>query len=189
MFLGQLKYEHRNVREASPWLIAPQFVLLFAIMIVSTFPKLLLEPLGAILPRSIPGVVAWQEGTMLSSLGYWNGMLVMYVTMGVFALVLLWLILWLRQVKKVGQFNIVYAAERPMLPETTHYAYDFFPYYRKALGGLVKSRATSFWNGVAEWTSSTAGVIRQIYTGNAQTYAMQIFLYIIVLYLAFGVNL
>ncbi len=189
MFLGQLKYEHRNVREASPWLIAPQFVLLFAIMAVSTFPAALLKPLSAILPDSIPGAVACQDGTMLSSLGYWNGTLVMYVTMGVFALVLLWLILWLRQVKKVGQFNIVYAAERPMLPETTHYAYDFFPYYRKALGGLVKSRATTFWNGVAEWTSSTAGVIRQIYTGNAQTYAMQIFLYIIVLYLAFGVNL
>ncbi len=189
MFLGQLKYENREVKEASPWLIAPQFVLLMAIMAVSTFPSLLLKPLSAMLPESIPGTIVWQGGTMLSSLGYWNGTLVMWVTMGVFGLVLLWLILWLRNVKKVGQFNIVYSAEKPMLPETTHYAYNFFPFYQKALGGLVKPRATSFWNGVTEWTASTAGVIRQLYTGNAQTYAMQIFLYIIVLYLVFGVGL
>ncbi len=189
MFLGQLKVEHREVKEASPWLIAPQFALLIGIMVVSMFPTILLKPLSAILPDSIPGQLAWQEGTLLSNLGYWNGSAVMWVTMGVFMLVLLWLILWLRQVKKVGQFNIVYAAEKPFIPETTHYAYNFFPYYQKALGGLIKPRATSFWNGVSEWTASTAGAIRQIYTGNAQTYAMQIFLYIIVLYFIVGVGL
>ena len=112
----------------------------------------------------------------------------MMVTMGVFMLPLIWLLFRLRAIKKVKQFNIVYAAERPETPETTHYAYNFFAPYQKALGFLVQSYATRFWGGVMEWTHSIAAAFRHIYTGNGQTYALHILIYIVVIYVIVGIK-
>ena len=68
-----------------------------------------------------------------SDYGYWNGSMVMYVFIGLFALY--FVILWLtnRNNQRIKQFNIVYAAERPARPETTHFAYNMFAHYRKAV--------------------------------------------------------
>ena len=89
-------------------------------------------------------------------------------------------------VQKVKQFNIVFAAERPESPETTHYAYDFYRFYERALGFLIVPRATAFWNGVTEWSHSLGGGLRTFYTGNGQTYALYVLLYLVALYLAVG---
>jgi hypothetical protein len=89
----------------------------------------------------------------------------------------------MRKPQSVKQFNIVYAAERPDSPEITHYAHNFFAHYRKALGFAIEPLATRFWNGVAEWTHSLAAMVRTIYTGNGQTYALHIVLFLLVLYL------
>ena len=101
---------------------------------------------------------------------------------------------WLRQRSDCGQFHEIRrsarqkqqrsrAAERPDRPETTHYAHNFFAHYRKALGFAVKPLATRFWNGTAEWIHSLAAAFRAIYTGNGQTYALHIVLFLLVWYL------
>ena len=88
------------------------------------------------------------------------------------------------KVQKVEQFNIVYAAERPHRPEDTHYAYNFFAHYDRAIGFLVRPRATAFWNTVVEWSHTMGSSLRIFYNGNGQTYAALILFYIGVLYLA-----
>jgi hypothetical protein len=113
--------------------------------------------------------------------------MVMMVTMGVFIVPLVFLILFNGRTQKVKQFNIVYAAERPESPQTTHFAHNMFSHYYKALGGLTKPRILNFWNSVSEWSNSLAGLFRQIYTGNGQTYLLHILLYIVVLYIFLGV--
>ncbi len=40
------------------------------------------------------------------------------------------------QIQPVKQFNIVFAAERPQTPEETHYAYNFYSFYARAMGPL-----------------------------------------------------
>jgi hypothetical protein len=101
----------------------------------------------------------------------------------IFAIPLIWLLLVMRKPQWVKQFNIVYAAERPDRPETTHYAHNFFAHYRKALGFTVEPLATRFWDGVVEWTYSLAATFRMIYSGNGQTYALHIILFLLVSYL------
>jgi hypothetical protein len=130
--------------------------------------------------------VNWDGYTVISSLGYWNGNAVMMVTMGVFMVPLVWLLLRLKSITKVKQFNIVFAAERPDRPETTHYAHNFFAHYQKALGFLARSKVTAFWNRTAEWAHSLGSMFRHIYTGNGQTYALHILLFIVVSYLLLG---
>ncbi len=194
VFLGQAKPQQSLVKEAPIWLIIPQGIFIMAIMAISLFPNLITKTLSLAVGDFIskPDWLVWDGYNMLISSpllkGNWNGNLVMLVTMGVFITPLIWLILVNARAQKVKQFNIVYAAERPYKPWTTHVAYNMFAHYDKALGFLVKPRITGFYNSVAEWTHSLASTLSRLYTGNGQTYILHIFLYMLFLYSLLGVN-
>ncbi len=186
IFLGQPKPQLKHVEEASLWYNIPAYIFILIIMAVSMFPNLILKPIISAVAFHFPQTLQWDGYAVLSSLGYWNGNAVMYVTMAVFIVPLIWLMISVGRPRKVKQFNMVYAAERPDRPETTHYAYNFFAPYEKALGFLVRPHAGRFWNAVSEWTQSLAALFRNIYTGNGQTYALQILLFVVVLYFIMG---
>jgi formate hydrogenlyase subunit 3/multisubunit Na+/H+ antiporter MnhD subunit len=183
IFLGQLKDEHREVKEAPFWVLIPQIVFIIAVLLFSMFPHLILKPIQDAVSVYFPTGVSWDGYTVLSSLGYWNGNAVMYVTMGVFMVPLIWLLIVQSNPQKVKQFNIVFASERPLKPETTHFGYNFFAHYHRAVGFMFKPFANSFWKGISSVIEVIASSIRRIYTGNGQTYAVQILLYLSILIL------
>lgn len=184
VFLGQLKDNHRRVKEAPLAYLLPQFIFIMAIMTLSVAPYLLLEPLAALIPGSMPGESLQWDGNLAStSFGYWNAFSIMSAVVVMFATLLAWLIFHSRRAQKVKQFNIVFAAEKPFRPETTHVSYNMFAGYKKALGFLMTPLATRFWSGVADWSAALADKLRSWYTGNGQTYAMHLLIYAFVLYL------
>ena len=182
IFLGMPKPQHKNVKEAPLWFIIPQYILIIAIMVFSMRPKLLLQPISGIINPVFPATLHWQNLTAHSSLGYWNGTATMIIVGVIFVLLLLYLLFINPRPQKVQPFNIVFAAERPESPETTHYAYKFFTPYARAMSPILKPLVKRFWSGVSEWTQTTAGAMRQIYTGNAQTYALFIFIFGLIIY-------
>jgi formate hydrogenlyase subunit 3/multisubunit Na+/H+ antiporter MnhD subunit len=188
VFLGQRKLEHAQLREAPAILLIPQFVLIAVIMVFSAYPKLLLEPLSLAISPWQAGSLVWDGLALQTQLGYWNAPMIMGVVAGVWMVPLLFLLLMTLtlKVQKVGQFNIVFAAERPHRPEDTHFAYNFFAHYDRALGILVRPRATAFWKSVVEWSHSLAASMRIFYNGNGQTYALHIVMYLVALYLVNG---
>jgi len=188
IFLGQPKPKFRQVREAAPQYLIPSFIFLGLIMAISVYPHLIIKPLSRAVHTVFPSSLSWDGSTVYSSLGYWNGTAVMIVTMAVFMALVIWLALVIGRVQRVKQFNIVFAAERPEHPETAHVAYNFFASYKKALGFLTTPLIRNFWNSVSEILHTAAGAVRTIYTGNGQTYALHILLFIIVFYLALGGN-
>ncbi|MCK5156277.1 MAG: hypothetical protein KAQ69_07610 [Spirochaetales bacterium] len=179
IFLGQLKDEHRNVKEAPIWFLIPQVISIIGIMLFSMYPNTILKPLqNAILPY-FPTGIEFDGYTVLSTLGYWNGNAVMFVTMGVFMVPLIWMLIVQRKnTQMVGQFNIVFAAERPYKPETTHFGYNFFAHYRTALGFLLNPGVTRFWKWTASIAEVTGSAVRKLYSGNIQTYVLLIVLYV-----------
>jgi formate hydrogenlyase subunit 3/multisubunit Na+/H+ antiporter MnhD subunit len=188
VFLGQRKLEHKDVREAPVILLAPQIVMLVLIMVISAYPKLLLDPLSAAVAPYIAGELVWDGLALQSHLGYWNAPMIMVIIGAVWTIPLLFLLLvsFTMQIQKVKQFNIVYAAERPHRPEDTHYAYRFFAHYDRAIGFVVRPRATAFWSAVSEWSHTLAASMRILYTGNGQTYALFILMFLVALYFANG---
>ncbi|MCD6501796.1 NADH-quinone oxidoreductase subunit F, partial [bacterium] len=186
IFLGQPKERYSEIKEAPGWIIAPQYILIAAIMAFSAFPKLLIKPLSAAVVPFFSSAMAWEGSKLTNSLGYWNGNLVMMIVVAVFVLLLLLLLLIMRKPQKVKQFNIVYAAERPERPEVTHYAHNFYAPYNKALGFLIRPAVTRFWEGVSEGFRATGGALRMIYNGNAQTYLLHIVLFVVALYFVLG---
>ncbi|MDP2791210.1 MAG: proton-conducting transporter membrane subunit, partial [Rectinemataceae bacterium] len=188
IFLGQPKPNQAKVVEAPLALVVPQILLMIVLFAVSAFPHLMLDPIMAITARYFKPVLAFSGSTLTSPLGYWDGTLSMIVTIAVFVLCFVWMLANLHNSQSVKQFNIVYAAERPFKPETTHYAWNFYAPYEKALGFLTKKRGERFWAAFATGVDSLGGALRRIYTGNGQTYALHVVLYVVILYLLMGVR-
>ncbi len=183
VFLGQMKDNHRRVKEAPVAYMLPQIIFVIAIMVLSVAPSVLLKPLATLIPSSVPGETLNWTGTLAStSFGYWNAFAIISTVVVMFAVILVWLLYHSRKAQKVKQFNIVFAAEKPFRPETTHISYNMFAGYNKALGFLVTPLASRFWAGVSEWSEAIADKIRTWYTGNGQTYALHLLIYAIILY-------
>lgn len=182
IFLGQAKHEHKDVKEAPFWFILPQYIFIGAIMVLSTFPNLLIRPLSNMAGQYFNSNIVINGYNVSGSFGHWNGNLIMLVTMGVFIVPLFFLILFVGRVTKVKQFNIVYAAERPESPQTTHVAHNMYAHYRKALGSWGKPRIWDFWHASAEWAHTMGDLFRRIYTGNGQTYLLHIILFFVVVF-------
>ena len=113
-------------------------------------------------------------------------MILLIMTMILFAVLIVYLLMRTKGMTKVKQFNIVFAAERPLKPETTHFAYNFYAPYKKALGFWLQPKVTAFWNGVTEWFHTIGHTLRTIYTGNGQTYVLHILIFVIISYLILG---
>ncbi len=188
VFLGQLKDNHRQVKEAPIALLIPQYIMIFAIMLFSVYPGFILQPVGDFLKELFPqGALIWNEGSAFTQFGYWNGGLIFMITGGIFAIFFLLLFFLNRKAQKVKQFNIVYAAERPSRPELTHVGYNFFAHYKKALGSLSQPYVTKFWDTMSDLFHSSGDFVRRLYTGNGQTYILHILLFVLaVYYITFG---
>jgi formate hydrogenlyase subunit 3/multisubunit Na+/H+ antiporter MnhD subunit len=188
VFLGQRKRVYKDLREAPLLLLLPQILLIVAIMAFSVWPKWLIDPFIMTFAGLFPETLSWQGATLQSSLGYWNATMIMSVVAGVFMVPLLILLFLSRFIKiqKVEQFNIVFAAERPHAPEETHYAYNFYAFYARVMGPLIKPRATAFWDGVSEWSHTMGSTLRVLYSGNGQTYALYVMFYVVMIYIAVG---
>jgi formate hydrogenlyase subunit 3/multisubunit Na+/H+ antiporter MnhD subunit len=184
VFLGQLKDNHRTVKEISPWILIPSYILIIGIMIFSAFPQYVLQPIGEMLnPYMSADSITWEGSKAYTSLGYWDGTTIMIVVGTAFMLLLGWLVLMSSKIQKVGQFNIVFAAERPYKPETTHVSYNIYAGYKKALGFIVAPGITEFWNRISQWVLDLAGWLRRIYSGSIQNYTLHLILFIVVFYL------
>ena len=186
VFLGQPKPRHTAVKEAPAALLVTQYLLIMGIMLISAFPGRLIRPASAVASALIPSVFDWKGLTAHTPLGYLNGTFVMLLVCAVFGSLLLFLLLKGPRPRKVGQFNIVFAAERPETPETTHYAYAFFEPYRRALAPLLRPLVRRFWDAAAEWAVTLGSALRYVYTGNAQTYLLLVFIYGIIIYIVSG---
>jgi NADH:ubiquinone oxidoreductase subunit 5 (subunit L)/multisubunit Na+/H+ antiporter MnhA subunit len=183
IFLGQLKDEHRQVREAPFWLVLPQMIFVACLMVFALLPGLALRHVDAYISQLLPdGALSWGGLTITSEFGYWSPIPIMIVVGVIFATLLAWLLFVNRRAQPVKQFNIGYAAERPFRPETTHFAWNFFAPYRKALGFLTLPLVTRFWEALVDLLHTAADLLRRLYTGNGQTYAVQLLAFVVVVY-------
>ncbi len=184
IFLGQLKDEHRKLKEAPFWIILPQMIFIAFLMIFALVPGLALRRVDAFISQYYPGnSLSWEGLTITSNFGYWSPVSIMIIVGVIFITLFGWLLFVNRKAQKVKQFNIVFAAERPYRPETTHFAWNFFAPYRKALGFLTQPLVTRFWETAADLLHTTADLVRRLYTGNGQTYAIHLLAFVAIVYL------
>lgn len=184
VFLGQIKDENRRIKEAPFWIILPQMLYVGLLMAFAIVPGLALRRVDTYLNQFFPeGGLNWEGITITSQFGYWSPISIMIIVCVIFGSLFAWLLFINRRAQKVKQFNIVFSAERPYRPETTHFAWNFFAPYRKALGFLVQPFVTRFWDTVADTLHTAGDLGRRLYTGNPQTYALHFLAFVVIVYL------
>jgi formate hydrogenlyase subunit 3/multisubunit Na+/H+ antiporter MnhD subunit len=184
IFLGQLKDEHRRIKEAPVFLLIPQMMYVAFLIGFALFPGLALRRVDAYIGQFFPEHgLAWEGLTITSQFGYWNPVAIMIVIGVIFAVLFLWLLFLNHRAQMVKQFNIVYAAERPYRPETTHFAWNFYAPYKRAFGFLAEPYIERFWQAQTDMLHGTAQFARRFYTGDGQVYAFQLVAFVVVVYL------
>ena len=175
----------RKIKEAPFWIVLPQMIFVVALLVFAVVPGMALRKVDAYMSQFFAGNggLHWEGLTITSDFGYWNPVAIMIIIGVIFMTLFLWLLVVNRKAQPVKQFNIVFSGERPFRPETTHYAWNFFAPYRKALGFLTQPLVTNFWATVVELLHSAADILRRFYTGNGQTYAIHLLGFVIIVYM------
>ncbi len=184
IFLGQLKDQNRQLKDAPFWMLVPQMIFVVALIAFAVLPGMALQKVDRYIGTIFGDQpLIWTGRTITSQFGYWNPVAIMLVIGVIFVSVLAILVAKNHDAQKVKQFNIVFSAERPYRPETTHFAWNFFAPYRKAMGIFETPVVTGFWTGVTDGVGGAADFFRRIYSGNGQNYAMHVLLFAVAVYL------
>jgi formate hydrogenlyase subunit 3/multisubunit Na+/H+ antiporter MnhD subunit len=167
IFFGRCRAKHRNLTEAPVALLIPQYLLVAGILVMSFFPKLLIEPVSQAIDPQFASTLVWQGMSLEMIYGYWNPFPVMMFAVIVSAMLfgLFWLVRnsgWLRA--RAGLYR----------------------FFTVVFSTLTPPVAVAFWSGLSNATTSFAQGARKLYTGNAQAYNLYIVYYFIALYVAAG---
>jgi len=168
LFLHPPASSRRAVREAPLALLTPQALLALAILALSFFPKLAMAPVSAAIDPQFSSRLVWQGMSLEEAYAHWNPLPAMTAALALSALI--FLVAWL-----------IYRGNLGRLSRTGIDA--FYRFYKPALAAVTEPAANAFWDGTSALVTMAAQGVRKVYTGNGQTYALQILYYIIVVYL------
>jgi formate hydrogenlyase subunit 3/multisubunit Na+/H+ antiporter MnhD subunit len=170
IFLGQPKGTTRDVSDM-PWpILAAQSLLVLGILVMTFFPKLLIEPISQAIDPAFASTLVWEGMSLELIYGYWNPWPTMLaaVALSAVAIAALWLVRCCRATNGAG-------ATSPA---------SFYQFYQPLLAALAPPCASAVWSAVAEGTQKLGAVAARLYTGNGQLYTLYVLYYFVVLYVA-----
>jgi len=173
VFLDAPKSMKPGVSEAPATLLASQYLLIVGILVLSFFPKLLIEPVSQAIDPYFASTLVWQGMSFEMIYGYWNPVPVMLTTAALSAVAFGAMVLLWRARRKSSQFSDM--QQRPL---------GFYAFFKPIFAKLTPPLAWNFWRGLADGAMSLGDMIRTVYTGNGQTYTIYVLYYFAALYAA-----
>ncbi|HWV41780.1 MAG TPA: proton-conducting membrane transporter, partial [Pseudorhodoplanes sp.] len=164
IFLGARKPVAREFADAPFFVLLPQYLLVAGILVMSFFPKLLIESISAAIDPQFASTLRWQGMSLELIYATWNPLPVMAFAVAIAAI--LFALLWFarRTLPLGGASRTVYS-------------------YAQAVGAaLTPPLATRFYSELTAMTVFAAERARRIYTGNGLTYNLCIVYYFLALY-------
>ncbi|WP_034993915.1 complex I subunit 5 family protein [Beijerinckia mobilis] len=164
-----------SLREAPIALLLPQYALAAAILLLSFYPSLVMEPIAAAIDPAFSAGLVWRGMSLQEIYGYWNPrpLMIVIVAAVMSAIALLAMLYWFRR-KDARFLRSTGGKESDALSR-------FFAFYEPMLGVLVRPMASRFWNNVARGVEAL-GCLRRVYDGDGQTYALYVLYYFLALY-------
>ena len=164
LFLGERKASLPAVAEAPLALLIPQYLLVAGILVMSFFPKLLIEPISAAIDPQFASTLRWQGMSLELVYATWNPLPVIAFAVAIAALLfgLLWLIRRARPRAIRGD--------------------GIYAFAQATFAALTPPLAIRFWSGVAAFAALAAERCRRVYDGSGQTYNLYIIYYLLALY-------
>ncbi|MEN8194740.1 MAG: proton-conducting transporter membrane subunit, partial [Bacteroidota bacterium] len=195
LFLGQEEKEFADVKEVSWAMRIPMLALAIFTFVVGVMPGLLLEPVAnamgylGVTASEFETTVIWNAwGNKIDMFTIMNSIGVVFVIAASFLT-----IKGFKSGKYVTTKDIHTSGEVPTENENLTYAVDFYKPFERALGRVLKPSVDKFYNIVSNTLEEIFDHLRYIYTGNGQTYAMYVVIFLVILIvfseLIFGVKL
>ncbi len=168
LFFGESKAASAAITEAPFALLLPQYVLVAGILVMSFFPKLLIEPVSAAIDPQFASTLRWQGMSLELIYATWNPVPVMAFAVAVAAA--LFALLWFAQ------------RSRPLAPRED----GLYAFAQSICAALTPALASRLWVETAAMAAFAAERSRRIYTGNGLTYNLVIVYYLLALYIFGG---
>jgi formate hydrogenlyase subunit 3/multisubunit Na+/H+ antiporter MnhD subunit len=178
IFLGPRRAVHDGISEAPMTLLLPQYLLVAGILLMSFFPKLLIDPISRAIDPQFAATLVWEGMSLRMIYGYWNPVPVMALAVAVAAILfaVLWLLRYASWFKSLSM-----PADRSGGPSA-----GFYDFYRTLFVALTPPLASRFWEGLSAATIFASERSRMLYTGDGRTYNLYVLYYFLVLYAAGG---
>ncbi len=195
LFLGQEEEEFADVKEVPLSMRLPMIILALSLLLFGVFPGLLLKPISLALFYLGNYHAAWQNTVLFNE---WNNKVDLFAVVqsvaGVFILAAVLITIFkAKSTRYVTTKDIHTSGEIPLEEENLTYAVDFYKPFERALGIILKASVNRIYSLFADFLEQTFDYLRYVYTGNGQTYAMYVILFLSVLLvfseLIFGVIL
>jgi NADH-quinone oxidoreductase subunit M len=159
-----------STKEVPLSFLIPQYILSVVLVVIGTFPALLVPYLNRILKElNFPAIAFDNVTTLMTPFAQYNGLVVMGAFVGVFALVLLLFVSLRSRVKEAkDRFDIAYCGEEPNEGTHLHYGFSMGKELKRVgfIAVILKNSSSYFYDFLAKQTLSLSGVVRKVYSGN-----------------------
>jgi len=183
LFLGQEEKETENVKEAPITMLIPMVILALILIVTGAFPGILFEPIAHGMHYLGFSDVNWDMSILVNVWGEESNMAYINLSIGVvFIVIFAFLtIKGYKGTKYVGTKDISSSGEIPTENENLTYQMDFFQPFQRAAAPLYKRSMNKIWNDLGNALEAIFDFTRKIYTGNGQTYALFVVIFLVIL--------
>ena len=159
-----------SVKEVSWSFLLPQYILAFILVLLGTYPALLVPRFNEILKELGVKSIAFSDyATLTTAFGEYNGLVVMAAFGAIFVLVLLLFVNLRAKAKEAkDRFDIAYCGEEPNEATHLHYGFSMGKELQRVgfINLIYKNSVKPFYDYLANQTHNFSGILKKIYTGN-----------------------
>ncbi len=183
LFLGQEEKEIEHVKEAPVTMLIPMLILALLLIVTGLYPGILFEPIAHGMEYLGFSHVNWDMSVLTNIWGEQTNMSYIFTVIGsVFILVILFITFkGYKGTRNVDTKEISTSGEIPLEHENLTYQMDFFKPFERAAAPLYKRSMDKIWNDIGNALEAIFNFTRKIYTGNGQTYALFVVIFLVIL--------
>jgi NADH-quinone oxidoreductase subunit M len=185
-FLGQEEEEWAHVKEAPALMVVPMMILAGLSFLLGTYPGIILKPISEgmqVLGYGLTQGELWDTSIILNE---WGNQVVLqpilYAIIGIFVFFVVFVTLkGYKNTRYVTTKDISSSGEVPLAHENLTFSQNFFQPFLRAVEPAMRRQIDKYYTGFANGLESLFDFTRRIYTGNGQTYAIFVIVFVVIL--------
>jgi len=183
IFLGQRPARFDNIKEVPLAMRVPMVFLSLLTIYLGFYPYHVLDMI-AYAETSLFGIDPFilKDTVLFSQIGGVNTITVMSIVGVAFVVIFVIFNTVYKRSRLVGLKDIHTSGEVPGPEINLHFAVDFYQPFSRGVQGVLKRSADRAYQSIADGLESIFDLMRYIYTGNGQTYAMYVVIFLVFLF-------
>ena len=187
-FMGQEEKEWAHVKEAPAVMVLPMLIMALFMLVLGTFPGIILNPINhglQALGYADSYKHLWDTSIILNS---WGNKVVLQPILYSIAGIFLFFIAFLtwkgyKNTRFISTKDISSSGEVPKEDENLTFSVGFMQPFYRAVEPAMRRQIDKYYNAFADGLEATFEFLRRIYTGNGQTYAIYVIVFVVVMLL------